>query len=70
MFKKHSVQMKIVKDAPETDHDRVDDFNAMLGNAEIVASRMLKTTTKTVIGVMCTKAAIELTTHIAKTYIK
>lgn len=70
MFKKHSVQMKIVKDTPAPNTDPVGDYMAKLHSTEIAVDRTMKTTAKLAIGVMCAKAVLEIALHITETKIK
>lgn len=70
MFKKHSVQMKVVKDAPAPDTDSHKDVIDVIYTTEIVADRLMKTAVKSAVAVIATKTASELALHIAKTLIK
>lgn len=70
MFKKHSVQMKVVKDAITPDSDPTANFVDAIYTTEMVANRFLKTAVKSAVIVIATKTASELALHIAKTYIK
>jgi hypothetical protein len=70
MFKKNSVQMKVVKDAPAPDTDSTTNFIDAIYSTEIVADRFLKSTVKAAVTVIAAKTTAELVLHIAKTYIK
>jgi hypothetical protein len=70
MFKKHSVQMKVVKDAPAPDTDPTADFIYAINSTELVVDRLIKSVVKAAVTVTAVKTASELALHIAKTYIK
>lgn len=70
MFKKHSFQVKLVKDAPVPDTDPVCDYMARLHATGLEADRLVQSTVKAVVTVVVVKAAAELALHIAETYIK
>lgn len=70
MFKKHSIQMKMVKDAPAPDSDPVCDYMARLHATGLEVDRHVQSALKAVVTVVAVKTASELALHIAKTYIK
>lgn len=74
MFKKHSIQMKMVKDAPAKDTDPVLDYQSNLHATELAAETFVNTTVKTTVKaavtIIAVKTASELALHVARTLIK
>lgn len=70
MFKKHSVQMKMVKDAPKADTTNRTDFVTAIYSTEIVVDRQIKNCVKAAVTIIGVKTASELALHIARTYVK
>lgn len=70
MFKKHSVQMKYVKDAPKADSDSARDYVHKLRMTSVEADETIKSLVRAAVTITAVKTAAELTLHIAKTYIK
>lgn len=69
MFKKHSVQMKIVKDAPITT-DSVSDYVVKLNNTERVINDTILSTARVAVGMLAAKTLSEIALHVIKTQIK